>query len=85
VRGTSLADRWDIIGTKSCKWCYKAQALLEGKNLYPNNYYDVGVWPFLRTLLKKAGINTVPQIFINGELIGGYDDLEEYLKTYAPY
>lgn len=30
---------------------------------------------------EEHGVETTPQIFINGELVGGSDDLERYLHT----
>ncbi len=36
-----------------------------------------------RTLRAVSGRTSVPQVFVNGELIGGADDLEAWLKTRA--
>jgi glutaredoxin len=33
------------------------------------------------TLRAVAGVSMVPQVFVNGEHIGGSDRLEEYLST----
>ena len=35
----------------------------------------------LQALRQKTGMRTVPQIFINDELIGGYDELNELNET----
>ncbi len=35
------------------------------------------------TLRAVAGISSVPQIFIDGDYIGGADSLDEYLSTNA--
>jgi glutaredoxin 3 len=65
------------IYTKStCPYCSKAKALLDSKD---QNYEEIDI---LRTPDKRAdmiaranGRTTVPQIFINGEHVGGCDDL----------
>ena len=31
-------------------------------------------------MMQRSGRHTVPQIFIDGEHIGGYDDLVEHFK-----
>ena len=32
------------------------------------------------TIRAVSGMSTVPQVFINGDYIGGSEDLEQYLK-----
>lgn len=39
---------------------------------------DIGV--FKQLLVRNPAARTMPQIFINNELIGGYTDLLEWLK-----
>jgi GrxC family glutaredoxin len=66
------------IYTKSyCPYCDRAKALFKNKGV---SYEEISVEndPELYTQLKqKTGMMTVPQIFINNELIGGYTDLAE--------
>ena len=59
----------------SCPYCIRAKALLQQKN---QSYTDIRIdlQPELREeMIKKSGRTTVPQIFINGQHIGGCDDL----------
>ncbi len=64
------------IYTKSyCPYCDRAKALFKNKGV---SYEEISVEsdPEMYMQLKqKTGMMTVPQIFINDELIGGYTDL----------
>lgn len=58
-----------------CPYCDRAKALFKAKNV---SYEEVMVddKPELYADLKRqTGMMTVPQIFINDQLIGGYTDL----------
>ena len=68
-----------ILSKPTCPFCNKAKAMLKEKNMaYEEIVIGDTVSPAtIRALSGKTG---VPQIFIDGELIGGSSDLEEYLK-----
>jgi glutaredoxin-like protein len=62
-----------------CGFCIKAKELLKTKGfkyeeLVLNNDYSI------KTLKAVSGTTTVPQIFINGERIGGSDELAALIK-----
>ncbi|KZN28699.1 glutaredoxin 3 [Pseudoalteromonas luteoviolacea] len=59
-----------------CPFCHRAKALLDSKGVTYTEY-DIGMKPELRDeMIEKAnGSYTVPQIFINGQHIGGCDDM----------
>ena len=61
-----------------CGFCSSAKALLEKKGV---DYveHDATGKPDLRAEMveKSRGRNTFPQIFINGQHVGGCDDLHE--------
>jgi len=66
-----------VVYTKDyCPYCVKAKSLLTRKGA-PFQEIDVIADPAaLKEMLDKSGgRKTVPQIFINGEPIGGCDDL----------
>ena len=65
-----------IFGLESCPWCQKAKQLLkEQKPLF------VPVGPEHREELKRlTGKTSVPQIYRNGKLLGGYKDTEALLR-----
>ncbi len=58
-----------------CPYCHKAKALLEEKGV-PFTEYDVTHdEEKYNEMVKRSGRTTVPEIFIEGELVGGCDDL----------
>lgn len=64
-----------MYSTGSCPYCIRAKDLLNKKNV---SFTDIRVdlQPELRgEMMVKSGRRTVPQIFINGQAIGGCDDL----------
>lgn len=64
-----------MYSTGSCPYCHKAKELLLKKNTVFTEI-RVDIQPELREeMLRKSGRRTVPQIFINGQAIGGCDDL----------
>ena len=71
-----------IYGKENCPYCVKAKALLE-QNDIEYEYVDI-----VATNLGKDGLSnickkeifTVPQIFLNGEHVGGYTELLDKLS-----
>lgn len=59
-----------------CPYCTRAKALLEAKGA---EYHEIDISMdsgLRRTMMDRAnGRSTVPQIFIDGQHIGGSDDL----------
>ena len=59
-----------------CGYCARAKQLLQKKGV---SFNEIGVdmKPDLRAEMrsKAGGLNSVPQIFINGEHVGGCDEL----------
>lgn len=66
----------EIYTTPSCPYCHRAKALLREKGVGFDET-DVSMDPDLRLAMtnRAGGRRSVPQIFINGEHIGGSDDL----------
>ncbi len=66
----------ELYTTMFCPYCARARALLERKGVAYTNI-DVEAEPDRRAeMVKRAGgSRTVPQIFIDGEHIGGCDDM----------
>ena len=61
--------------TQFCGYCAAARSLLKEKGVAYEEI-DVGMDPALRQeMTAKSGGTTVPQIFINDEPVGGYDDI----------
>jgi len=59
-----------------CPYCYRAKRLLDGKGA-PYEEYDITMGgPQRAEMIQRAnGRTTVPQVFIDGQHIGGSDDL----------
>jgi glutaredoxin 3 len=71
-----------IYATQWCPYCVAARKLLQQKGVRYTEI-DVGMEPQRREEMRKkaGGRHTVPQIFINGRHIGGYDDMAALDKT----
>jgi peroxiredoxin/glutaredoxin len=61
-----------------CSYCAKAKALLDARG-WP--YDEVPASP--RRLRAVSGKSTTPQVFVNGEYIGGATELEKWLAAQA--
>jgi glutaredoxin 3 len=62
--------------TEWCPYCQRAKALLNRKKAKYTEI-DVDDRPDLRSwLVSASGQRTVPQVFINGQPIGGYSELD---------
>ena len=75
-------DQIALLTREGCSFCAKAKALLSERGL---DYAEVPLANKLRgqVLGAIAGAATVPQVFINGKLIGGAEELERYLRKAA--
>ncbi len=70
-----------IYSKKYCPYCVKAKHFFDDKGI---PYEEIDVTSDLEQLeaLKKMTQHlTVPQIFINGQFIGGYTDLIDAART----
>jgi len=62
--------------TAICPYCVRAEQLLQRKGVREIEKIRVDLQPGLRVaMMEKTGRRTVPQIYINGEHVGGYDEL----------
>lgn len=67
--------------TERCPYCINAKALLASKKVTPIEI-RVDDDPEARAKMEAlSGRRTVPQILINGEPIGGFDDLKRLNDT----
>ncbi len=66
----------EIFSTPQCAYCDAAKKLLDDKGLAYTNL-DVMSEPAILADFKRRlpRVKAVPQIFIDGEYIGGYEDL----------
>lgn len=65
----------EIYSTQQCPYCVRAKALLNTKGL---DYEEIDVsvdQKIMQYMVERSGQRTVPQIFIDGEPVGGYEQL----------
>jgi glutaredoxin 3 len=66
----------EVYTTTACPYCVRAKALLKHKGV---EFTEIDVTDDAELRAKMVemagGRRTVPEIFINGKLIGGYDEL----------
>jgi glutaredoxin-like protein len=75
-------DQVAIFTREGCQYCAKAKLLLKERG------YDYVEMPLEHKVRSKvlgaiAGARTVPQVFVNGVHIGGWEDLERWAKQAA--
>tara|TARA_B100001996_G_scaffold268002_1_gene209466 strand:+ start:76 stop:342 length:267 start_codon:yes stop_codon:yes gene_type:complete len=71
-----------VYGTKTCTWCEQVIRALK-KHTTSITKIDVNEANNLEEMKKFAGedARTVPQVVIDGEYIGGYTEVDRYLKS----
>jgi len=66
-----------------CPYCDQAKALLKSKNI-PFEEKKIGDGFTKEELLEAVpNARTVPQIFLDGQLIGGFTELKKHLEEAA--
>ena len=64
-----------IYGTRFCPFCMLARRLLKRKKVSFTEISVSGNRELWDEMEQRSGRSTVPQIFINDEPLGGYDDI----------
>lgn len=67
--------RVEIYTTSHCPFCVRAKSLLKSYNIDFVEHNLDGKEDELKALKDRTGLRTVPQIFIDGQLVGGFTDL----------
>ena len=67
----------EVYSTPNCPYCIRAKALLQSKNLTFKEIDVSNDVESLQKMMQLSGLRTVPQIFINDESIGGFDELAQ--------
>lgn len=66
---------------ENCPSCIKAKTLLDNRKI-PFELRTVGVdWTREQLLESVPTARSVPQVVINGQVIGGYEQLAEYIEN----
>lgn len=71
---TATAPRLEIAVLPGCPWCSRALRLLRTLDL-PHTVITVNDDSTFQSVQSRSGMGTFPQVFVDGNVIGGYDDL----------
>ena len=75
ARQTAAASpRIEIAVLPGCPWCSRALRILRTLDL-PHNVTTINDDAAFQAVQQRSGMTTFPQVFIDGSVIGGYDDL----------
>lgn len=70
-----MTAKIEVYGTSSCKKCVDVRAFLDGKDVEYIDYL-IDLMPLEKDdMIRRSGLKYYPQIFINGEHIGGDEEL----------
>ena len=77
---------YTIISTDNCPWCVKAKDLLKKHNIpfkELNVPYSFSQDEFHALVKKHSTTKTVPKVFFGEELIGGYEELVDWVENHS--
>ena len=70
---------WSNVG---CSYCEQAKKLLKSKDIeVEERNLAHGTWTVQQLQEAVPGARTVPQIFLDDEYVGGYQELEQKLQS----
>jgi predicted DNA-binding protein with PD1-like motif/glutaredoxin-related protein len=72
--------RLEIAVLPGCPWCNSALRLLEAYNI-PHRVITVDNDLTFQQCKQRSGMNTFPQVFIDGTTFGGFDSLEQLQRS----
>lgn len=74
-----------IYSKPNCNWCVKAKELMNKLGMkYDEKKLDEDYTrDYLRLLVPENLPLTVPQIFVNGNRVGGYEDFAEWCDNHG--
>jgi glutaredoxin 3 len=70
-------NRIEIHSTNNCPWCVRAKSLLPANGLDFDEIDLSSDRARALEMIERSGRRTVPQIFIDDEPIGGFDELSK--------
>jgi alkyl hydroperoxide reductase subunit F len=77
-----MSDTDIVMYTKQwCPFCAKTKALLRSKGLEWRELDVTHDEALQQEMLERSGRRSVPEVFLDGELVGGYDDLARLNAT----
>lgn len=79
--GGYIMKNIEVYTINNCGYCDAAKSLLTSLNLAFKEFNISHDDNMRMELVKKTNHRTMPQIFIDGEFIGGYTELKEHLNN----
>lgn len=78
-----MVDHYILLTKPTCGWCDKAKNLIKSTG---GSYVEFNILEYsqMRDFLIANGISTVPQVYQDGEWIGGFEDLEAWMEYDFP-
>ena len=76
-----MEGKWVILGTNNCVYCKKVETMFHNLGV-TYIYYNIDPNPVLKDFVRSCGLTTVPQVYLNGYLIGGYDETNDYIRNF---
>ena len=70
----AVTPRIEIAVLPGCPWCSRALRILRTLDL-PHTVTTINDDAAFQAVQQRSGMTTFPQVFIDGSVIGGYDDL----------
>ena len=77
VSKNSTESRLEVAVMPGCPWSTRALRILKSLDV-PHKINTIDSDESFLALKNRSGLTTFPQIFIDGELLGGYDSLAEF-------
>lgn len=75
-------SEYTVYSKRNCSYCVRAIKLLESKGLtHDVKKIDEDQSLFLELRQRAPSMRTMPVIFRNDQLVGGYQDLFQYLES----
>ena len=71
-----FSERVELAVLPGCPWSLRARQLLERLSI-PHRLETIESDDRFEAFRQRSGMNTFPQVFIDGDVVGGYDDLAE--------
>ena len=75
-QNSRVSKRVELAVLPGCPWSLRARQLLERLSI-PHEVETIESDERFESFRQRSGMNTFPQIFIDGEVLGGYDDLAQ--------
>lgn len=70
---------YKVYGTSTCPWCDRVKALLTQCNK-EFEYIQLEANLEAQKMFKDMRLTTVPQVFLDGKLIGGFEAVKQSLE-----